>query len=131
LLSDKFEISYIIPNYFDTYTVPRIGNIFNLEFLQDSQQMSVFINNSSVFVKASPFSPMKFKFGVSGNPYLEPSYTATFVSDFSVSTPDAPPICGVAAPCTGGVPEPANWALLIAGFGLTGAAMRRRRVAAA
>lgn len=29
---------------------------------------------------------------------------------------------------TGAVPEPASWALLIAGFGLTGAAMRRRRV---
>jgi hypothetical protein len=26
-----------------------------------------------------------------------------------------------------GVPEPASWAMLIAGFGLTGAAMRRRR----
>jgi hypothetical protein len=31
---------------------------------------------------------------------------------------------------TGGVPEPAIWAMLIAGFGLTGAAMRRRRSAA-
>ncbi len=29
------------------------------------------------------------------------------------------------------VPEPASWALLIAGFGLTGAAMRRRKVAIA
>ncbi|WP_243445871.1 PEPxxWA-CTERM sorting domain-containing protein [Polymorphobacter arshaanensis] len=28
------------------------------------------------------------------------------------------------------VPEPANWAMMIAGFGLTGAAMRRRREAA-
>ena len=27
-----------------------------------------------------------------------------------------------------GVPEPANWALLIAGFGLTGATLRRRRM---
>lgn len=31
----------------------------------------------------------------------------------------------------GPVPEPASWALLIAGFGLTGAAMRRRRLAPA
>ncbi len=28
---------------------------------------------------------------------------------------------------TGGVPEPATWAMLIAGFGLVGASMRRRR----
>lgn len=32
---------------------------------------------------------------------------------------------------TGVVPEPQSWAMLIAGFGLTGAAMRRRRAAAA
>lgn len=30
---------------------------------------------------------------------------------------------------TGGVPEPASWAMLILGFGLTGATMRRRRTA--
>lgn len=35
-------------------------------------------------------------------------------------------IGGVAA-----IPEPASWAMLIAGFGLTGAAMRRRRTAVA
>jgi uncharacterized repeat protein (TIGR03803 family) len=32
---------------------------------------------------------------------------------------------------SGVVPEPASWAMLIAGFGLTGAVMRRRRVTAA
>ena len=32
-------------------------------------------------------------------------------------------------PMSGTVPEPASWALLIAGFGLTGAALRRRRFA--
>jgi len=32
---------------------------------------------------------------------------------------------------TGAVPEPASWAMLIAGFGLTGAAMRRRSRTAA
>ncbi len=31
----------------------------------------------------------------------------------------------------GSVPEPANWAMLIAGFGMTGATMRRRRAVAA
>ena len=32
---------------------------------------------------------------------------------------------------TGAVPEPASWAMLIAGFGLAGAVMRRRRAVAA
>jgi hypothetical protein len=32
---------------------------------------------------------------------------------------------------TGGVPEPASWALMIGGFGLAGAALRRRRLALA
>ncbi len=31
------------------------------------------------------------------------------------------------SPAVGGVPEPASWAMLIAGFGLVGAAARRRR----
>jgi hypothetical protein len=42
---------------------------------------------------------------------------------FTLSTPPSPP------PSV--VPEPASWAMLIAGFGLTGAAMRRRRSAVA
>lgn len=33
----------------------------------------------------------------------------------------------VASQSVGGVPEPASWAMLIAGFGMTGAALRRRR----
>ena len=40
---------------------------------------------------------------------------------FNVAPAPPPPV--------GGVPEPASWALLIAGFGLTGATMRRRRAA--
>ena len=41
---------------------------------------------------------------------------------FNVAPPPPPP-----PPPVGGVPEPATWAMLIAGFGLTGAASRRRR----
>ena len=36
----------------------------------------------------------------------------------------------VVAATRGGVPEPATWALMITGFGLAGASLRRRRVAA-
>jgi len=35
------------------------------------------------------------------------------------------------APATGAVPEPATWAMMILGFGATGAALRRRRLALA
>ena len=35
----------------------------------------------------------------------------------------------ITSPPPGAVPEPATWAMLIAGFGLTGAALRRRSVA--
>lgn len=38
---------------------------------------------------------------------------------------------GIAAISTGGVPEPATWALMLGGFGLMGAALRRRRTAVA
>jgi PEP-CTERM motif len=44
-----------------------------------------------------------------------PSFESSFLVD--------PPIPG-----TQGVPEPASWALMIAGFGLVGAGMRRRKV---
>ena len=37
---------------------------------------------------------------------------------------------GVLPPPTPGVPEPSSWAMLIAGFGIVGAAARRRRQAA-
>jgi hypothetical protein len=47
-----------------------------------------------------------------------PDYVAFRGLQFSTE-----PVAGV-----GGVPEPASWAMLIAGFGLTGAAMRRRRL---
>jgi hypothetical protein len=43
----------------------------------------------------------------------------------------APGLDDVSLSVTGGAPEPAAWALMIAGFGLTGAALRRRSAAAA
>jgi hypothetical protein len=54
------------------------------------------------------FSPGVFRLQ---NPFLGQSLTVTI-------TP---------APTAGAIPEPATWAMLIAGFGLMGVAMRRRR----
>ena len=47
---------------------------------------------------------------------------ASFTSDSGVF---------LTAPVVGGVPEPASWALLVTGFGVVGAASRRRRTPAA
>lgn len=45
-----------------------------------------------------------------------PAGTATFFERITISGPDVP-----------GIPEPASWALMVAGFGLLGAATRHRR----
>ncbi len=69
----------------------------------------------SVFVGDTALPPITFNFGLINQGLqsdLDPADRAAFVSDFVVRTP--------------GVPEPAGWTLLIAGFGLTGAVMRRR-----
>jgi hypothetical protein len=47
--------------------------------------------------------------------------------DFSGLTLDVAPDAQPPVTAGGGVPEPASWALMIAGFGLAGAALRRRR----
>ena len=59
-------------------------------------------------------------------------FTGTNCCVDTMSSPVRVTITGLALPPgIGGVPEPASWAMLIAGFGLTGAAMRRRRTAVA
>ena len=77
-------------------------------------------------------------FGNSGACTHYPSSFCAFVSDYATGTPyfvEQSPAGGggwVAATITAGaVPEPATWALLITGFGLTGYAMRRRTAALA
>jgi hypothetical protein len=46
---------------------------------------------------------------------------------FGFSDSDLPGLVAQTFTASAAVPEPANWALLIAGFGLTGAALRRRQ----
>jgi hypothetical protein len=55
--------------------------------------------------------------------------TGTFaINDFIVD--GSITITDLSAPPTGGVPEPASWALMLGGFGLVGTAMRRRTTVA-
>lgn len=51
-----------------------------------------------------------------------PSYWGAILDDIKITAPDP-------TPTSGAVPEPASWAMMVGGFGLLGAAMRRRRAA--
>jgi len=66
-----------------------------------------------------------FKFPTNGVFNLPDGVTAN-AGDYLVNNRFIDPL----APA-GGVPEPASWALMIAGFGLAGAALRKRRKLAA
>jgi hypothetical protein len=68
-------------------------------------------------------NPALSKFSV----YLAPgSYNFTITGDGALGIP-----AGLAIRLDSSIPEPASWAMLIAGFGLAGAAARRRRAATA
>lgn len=64
---------------------------------------------------------------VFGNRYFDGAIAKVAVFDYALSASDIADLSAAAVFLpTGGVPEPATWALLILGFGATGAAMRRR-----
>ncbi len=80
-----------------------------------------------VFVGDAAIPAVTFNFGLINAGLandLDAADRAAFVSNFTVTTPE---LCG-SRRCVGpAVPEPASWALLITGFGLTGTVLRRRR----
>jgi len=77
------------------------------------------------------FGGLRYQGTLNGYEANQPDQTPGVVSrtygdpDFAF-TADSAVVNGV-----GGVPEPASWALMIAGFGLAGASLRRRRALAA
>ena len=71
---------------------------------------STITGGTGIFAGATGSSSYRGVFNV-------PAGTATFVERVTISGPNVP-----------AVPEPASWMMMVAGFGLVGAAIRRRRV---
>jgi hypothetical protein len=90
------------PAPFITLSLPQGPEVF----FTGVNAAGTFVATGAVFLGGTPSS-----FAVADSGYGAGNYTA--LGTFTV------------------VPEPANWAMLIAGFGLTGAVMRRRRMAIA
>jgi hypothetical protein len=118
----------------------------------DSSGTGVWSNNDGFGAVSATATTLSFNFGSTasqliffdGNSYLcissdaascagEPSPSVGFgVFDPSlVGSFDPRPASVQVIATAAAVTEPASWAMLIAGFGLTGAAMRRRKVAVA
>ena len=79
----------------------------------------------STYVSNAPWQHIRFGFTAGSSGALRPFLSVDggdnvgpLIDNFSLSA-------------TGGVPEPATWGLMIAGFGLAGGALRRRRPVAA
>jgi hypothetical protein len=85
------------------------------------------ITNSNAF---SGWSLTGGQTGISGtilsNSRIGASWAGRLLANTAPATFTGP--TPVTPPPTGAVPEPASWAMLITGFGLVGAAARRRRV---
>lgn len=71
----------------------------------------------------SPNTKVGYSFGTD-TLSINGSYTTGFLNRITLTVSGAPAFI---PPVATAVPEPATWALMLAGFGLTGAAMRRRR----
>jgi PEP-CTERM motif len=128
---------------FSTDSNTGLATAFNISTTAGSILNSAFnytASNSQIFFIQNAFSPQSFI--VVTNPF-DRYINLAFVNSLAVGGVNplrlGPPIngsweclnCGNLRSITGGVatsvPEPAAWALMIAGFGLVGAAARRRQ----
>lgn len=99
-----------------------------LFFHQSATNSLLFTSNFTASAEADAFNVL----GAFANAYVDPMITLNFdlaAEGFTLTLADGSSV-GNAIPGAGGVPEPAAWALMIAGFGGVGMAVRRRRAIA-
>jgi hypothetical protein len=104
-------------NNFDATLSATIGNTQFASFAASTMQPVTWTHFSSAGT-ANITGPVDFVFAY--NSFGQPAKDFVVDRVYFATTAD-----------TRGVPEPATWALMIGGFGLAGAALRRRRLAAA
>ena len=129
-----------------SYTAPELASELNFNLLPSTQIVTgLDLDAGSYYLvldgPAGPFQSNAYWIGdfdqagtmlAPGVSNLSYAYSVTPTpfgpaASFTANSPDQPLIFKVTGTAAGAVPEPANWAMLIAGFGLTGATMRRRR----
>jgi hypothetical protein len=112
------------PNQFQSYVFGNFGAIAStdtlvtLKLTRSGNDFASFVDGTQVSSGSyAPVNPLTFMISLCAGTCIstpDPADRAAFITDFSVTTPD--------------VPEPASWALMIAGFGLTGGSLRSRRL---
>lgn len=93
---------------------------------------AVLYENTTWLGKVSPSTGVAAFFGSGDSAFLPGSFAWGYIWGFNYTTSGQGP--SLTAALSNGfidyaVPEPSTWAMLIVGFGLTGAALRRRRYA--
>jgi hypothetical protein len=117
----------IVPEKIEGLTIgPRIDGGFALILATDND-FSVTQNGSNVQFDVCSGAGMTTQIMLGAACPTGQSLVPSRLYSFKVSGSDV----GNFSASLFAVPEPASWAMLIAGFGLTGAAMRRRRVSVA
>jgi hypothetical protein len=127
---------------FTKITLTGGGSFTGIQFLAgsgffDNQDLQYEVLNNNVVVgtgttgpTANLYSALTATFGFSGGTFDEVRLQNLGVSGaFDPLGYEALALDNIEIDAAPGVPEPASWALMIAGFGMVGFAMRRRKVA--
>lgn len=118
--------NYVLTFGYSGENTAGVTTVLDVKIGSQLSQFTIVGDSSGIFKK--PFTTVSLNYLATG---LFTTIAFTISSSSQVGFND-PLVDGVSFALAGpGVPEPASWALMITGFGLVGAAMRRRETALA